>query len=103
MRRPFRTAAFLVFLLATAINGQQATDNISAKNLSDIAVINSTEFSAEAGNSQFLTTDDDADQIANSEPVEKRISVDDLALFPAIISKAILHPPFADEPTVLRL
>ena len=103
MRRAIGIVSFLVFLLAIAINCEQTIEATTAKNSSSNAVMSFAEFSDTSAGSQLLTADDDADRIATLTSVGDRISVDDFEFFPLIISKAILHPAYANQPTVLRL
>lgn len=103
MRRSSGIVTFFIFLIAIAINCQQATQITSAKSLSQTPIVNATEFSNKAADSQLVTAEDDADEIPDLQLVETGISDDDLGFLRLTVSKAVLHYTHAKQPTVLRL
>lgn len=90
-----------IVVLVIALSSQQL--QIGSENLPSTSLLNSGQSEEAAGNSQFATANDDADRIGSLEPVEDGINLDDLDLVPGVIFKAILHPPFGEQPAVLRL
>jgi hypothetical protein len=100
---PMRSSGMLIssiVFLAIALNYHQL--QIGSENLPAIRLLTSGQSVDTPGDSQFATVDV-TDRIAGLEPVEDGINVADLVLFPGVVSKAILHPPFAEQPTLLRL
>lgn len=99
-----RLSIAFIFVLAIAIYCQQATQITPVNGASYIAVVDPTEFSNKAVDSQLLTANDDADEIADLPLVESGMTLDDLfAFFPPTISKAVLHMAHPKPPEILRL
>jgi hypothetical protein len=93
-----------IFLLAIAVDWQQAVQVTAVVGVPQISVLNAPGFSNGADDSQFIAADDDAGEAPNLPLVESGMSVDDfLALFPPTISIAVFHIVHPRPPELLRL
>jgi hypothetical protein len=99
-----RMVIFFIFLLAIAINCQQAAQISPVDGLSQTSVVNAKGFFNRADDSQLIAAGDDADEVPNLPLVESGMSVDDLfAFFPPTISNAVFHIAHPKPPEIIRL